>query len=669
MTEERIATETLIVGFGLTAIPLIRELEREGRPYTVISSGGSVWDQLERMGRLDFDLVSSYMSSVFSFEQLVSQRTKSEYPTSREFHEIIAKYKRRYGERVIDDWVTEIVNHPSHSVVRTRSGRVYEAEHVVLATAFRRKISDTIFDFDFEGAKDETIVLAHMGDSANLILSKLLPRGNRIILLNDGFFCLDKMVVQDGVAYALDDIEMHNIGQLSGYIYKVGLPQGQLAAASRPSSCKPWFGANFFVQHPRAARDIDRTPALDVRRGSPFDAIIPNGIKVIKYWPIDVYREMFEDTLEESIERGYLLNDIAYFVEHGLVELWPRSECSLDRDHSVLRWGDEVIEYDEIIDGDQEAPHLPPIIIERPGQPRRRFQYQYRECFMGMLPPELPGVYLLGHTRPMTGGLNNISEMQCLLTHKLITDPPFRREITRNIDARIEAYNARHYPSRVRRGADNLVFYGQYTEDIARLMHIQPRVTDCRSLEDLSIHYFFPNVPGKYRQRGPYALEGMATLVRDIHRQHRGYAMAKSQIANFALTLGMIVLGLVMLYVAQPIPFPLPVLLLLLAAVIASPALSLINANSNRISGFLNAVLVAGLACTAYTRSPLVPVGVIAFNFMVVYICRRLRVTRVWFNDMAHKSREDFETFYRRYCEAFLRVAKRRAQATADDAT
>ncbi len=670
MTNDCIKTPTLIIGFGLTAIPLVRELEREGREYTIISSGNNVWSHLERVGRLDFDLVSSYLSSIFSFEQVESQITKSEYPTAREFHEFIVKYKEKYGSAVIDDWVTQIIDYESHSEVHTRSGQVYETENLVIATAFRRKIDTAIYNFDFAAAKNKTVVLNHMGDSSNLMVAKLIAGGNRIILLNNGFFCLDKMITHGGVAYGLDDIEMHNIGHASGYLYKVGLPQGQLVAASMPGLCKVFFGSNFFIKHPRASRDLDRTPALNVTRGSPFTPTIPNGIKVIKYWPIDVYKEMFEDSLEESIERGFLLNDITYLLEHGLVELWPHNECTLDRESSVVKWKDQVVQYDEIIEGDQEVPNIPPIVIKRPDQPDNLFQYDYRECFMGMMPRDLTNTYLLGHTRPMTGGLNNISEMQCLFTHKMLTDETFNAEITGNIGERIDAYNAERCVSQVRTGADNLLFYGQYTEGLGRLMGIHPRLSDCRSLEDLSIYYFFPNAACKYRQKGPYAVEGMSELIRKIHKEHNGYSVAKAQISNLALTLLTAIVGLVLLYLSDMIWFPLPLLIVTVLLLIATPVLSLINANSNRIAGLLNVVLVAALGLTAYTRNPLVPLGAVAFNFLLVFICRKLGVTRVWFNDMQHKSRETYGAFFDRYCEAYRTVtARRNANANAEEAS
>src|SRR5262249_12599232 len=85
--------EVLIIGFGLTAIPLIRELEKDGIDYAVVSGGdGSIWNKLERTGRLDFDLVSSVHSSLYSFE-LATRDAKDRYPTSKEYAAFIKKYQ------------------------------------------------------------------------------------------------------------------------------------------------------------------------------------------------------------------------------------------------------------------------------------------------------------------------------------------------------------------------------------------------------------------------------------------------------------------------------------------------------------------------------------------------------------------------------------------------
>src|SRR5262245_19058067 len=74
--ENVISTEVLIIGFGFSAIPLLRELERNGIDHLVVSAGdGSIWDKLERHGRLDFDMVSSMHTSISSFE-LAQRDTK-----------------------------------------------------------------------------------------------------------------------------------------------------------------------------------------------------------------------------------------------------------------------------------------------------------------------------------------------------------------------------------------------------------------------------------------------------------------------------------------------------------------------------------------------------------------------------------------------------------------
>ena len=46
--------DIVVVGFGFSAIPLLRELERTGDDFVVISEseGGSIWHTLEREGRL-----------------------------------------------------------------------------------------------------------------------------------------------------------------------------------------------------------------------------------------------------------------------------------------------------------------------------------------------------------------------------------------------------------------------------------------------------------------------------------------------------------------------------------------------------------------------------------------------------------------------------------------
>ena len=59
---------TIIVGGGFSAMPLIRELDNAGEDYLIINNSDSIWKQLDETNGLDFDLVSSLHSSTYSFE-------------------------------------------------------------------------------------------------------------------------------------------------------------------------------------------------------------------------------------------------------------------------------------------------------------------------------------------------------------------------------------------------------------------------------------------------------------------------------------------------------------------------------------------------------------------------------------------------------------------------
>ena len=69
---------------------------------------------------------------------------------------------------------------------------------------------------------------------------------------------------------------------------------------------------------------------------------------------------------------------------------------------------------------------------------------------------------------------------------------------------------------------DHLVHYGFYTDDVARLMKISSRLSDCRSIRDLVIHFIFPNAAFKFRQRGRYKVSGVKEMINKIYDDHRG---------------------------------------------------------------------------------------------------------------------------------------------------
>jgi hypothetical protein len=650
--DKLITTEVLIIGFGFSAIPLIRELERDGIDYVVVSSGeGSIWDRLERHGRLDFDMVSSMHTSLYSFE-LVKRDAGDRYLPSKEYHAFIKEYLNRYGSRLVRDWVTSVENRSSYSVVRTQSGRVFHAEHLVITTAFRRIMNRLLNEFDYASARNETIAITAMGDSVNLMISKLIPYDNRIVLITNGFMLLDKLSFYDGRSYTLDQLEYHNMRRVSYLLYRKTITTGLDFVLLCRKLFKFLSLDHVYFKHPLAIRGFKLEVGLkNVFRHSP----VPNGIIAIKYWPIDSYQKLFDNEgLKQSIGDGYLFNDIAFFLEQGLVELWPKAETVIDREHCTIRWKDKVIQCDHILDADYEVPNLPEIVINREGAPRRRYAYVYRNNFMGVIPKDLSNVYLIGYTRPTTGGLNNIAEMQCLFTHKMIADPGFHGEIHANLEQRLRKYNDYYQLLNTKGHSEHLVHYGFYTDDIARLMKINPRLSDCRSIRDLLIHYIFPNTAFKYRQSGPYKVDGVKEMVQRIYDDHRGFSVIVNYLLSYALLQLTAYVALILAYARQELSGI--ALAFLLIVVLLNPVTPFVAANGFGRNSYLNALMVAALGVTAYYGNPLIPVASLLAVFALTYVFHRLGWTRAPFNDLKNKKSPKYREFFRRYCDAFREV-------------
>jgi hypothetical protein len=650
---EIMSTEVLIIGFGFSAIPLIRELESDGIDYVVVSGGESIWDKLEKHGRLDFDMVSSMHTSLYSFE-LVNRDAKDRYLTSKEFQSFIRKYLTQYSSKVIEDWVTFVENYSSHSIVRTRSGRVFEASHVVLSTAFKRKMNQLLNEFDYESVKNKTIAITAMGDSVNLIISKLIAYNNRIVLITNGFMLLDKLSFYNDTSYTLDQLEYHNVRRVSHLLYRKTIGLGICAGLSK-AVCERIANFlpidNVYLKHPLSMRRVK----IDFKNLWSRQSPVPNGIIAIKYWPIDSYQKLFDnDSLKQFIRDGYLLNDIAFFLQQGLIELWPKQGTVIDREENTIRWKDNVIKYDHIIDADHEVPNLPDIIVmDREGAPTGKYNYVYRNNFMGVVPKELSNIYFIGFTRPTTGGLNNIIEMQCLFTHKMISNSGFRHEVLENIEERIQKYDKYYYVFDAEGHTDHLVHYGFYTDDVARLLKINPRLSDCRSMRDLAMYFIFPNTAFKYRQSGPYKVEGAKEMVQQIYKNHKGFSIVINYLLTYALLQLTAYVALVVTYYQQSIYIPALALAFLFVMVLLNPITPFVAANGFGRNSYLNVVLIAGLGLTACFANPLIPIASLLAVFTLTYAFHRLGWTRVPFNDLTNKRSLKYREFFRRYCNAF----------------
>ena len=466
---------------------------------------------------------------------------------------------------------------------------------------------------------------------------------------------LDKLSFYDDTSYTLDQLEYHNIRRLSNLLYRKTITTGLEFVVMCQKLFKFLSINHVYFKHPLAIRSLK--PKLELKnllRQSP----VPNGIIAIKYWPINSYQKLFDnDSLNQSISDGYLLNDIAFFLEQGLVELWPKQETVIDREQQTIRWKDKVIKCDHIVDADYEIPNLPDIIVEREGAPTRKYEYVCRNSFMGVVPKELSNVYFIGYTRPTTGGLNNIIEMQCLFAHKLIADSGFHREIHENLEQRIQKYNNYYHVLDMKGHTDHLVHYGFFTDDVARLLKINSRLSDCRSLRDLVMHFIFPNTAFKFRQSGRYEVQGAKEMVQQIYKNHKGFSVVINYLLTYALLQLTAYVALIVAYYRHELPgLALPFLLLI---VLLNPVTPFVAANGFGRNSYLNVIMVAALGLTAYFQNAFIPIASMVTVFALTYVFHQLGWTRAPFNDLKNKQRPKYKEFFKRYCDAFKEVFSR----------
>ena len=221
----------------------------------------------------------------------------------------------------------------------------------------------------------------------------------------------------------------------------------------------------------------------------------------------------------------------------------------------------------------------------------------------------------------------------------MITDSGFREEIYQNIEERIRKYDRYYRLSKAASPTDHLVSYGFYNDDVATAMKINPRVWDCRSLKDLVMHFVFPNTPFKYRQDGPYKVEGVKEMVHQIYADHKGFSIVLNWLLTYVLLQSTAYVGLIMTWYQQPFYFPTLAFLLLLLIVWLNPVSSFIAANGYGCNSYVNVVLIAALGLTALYPSPWIPFASLVIASALTYFFRQMGWSRLPFNDLKNKKR------------------------------
>ena len=654
-------------------MPLVRELDASGIKWLMVSPMTPIWQQLEAADALDFDLVSSLQSSVYSFELVEMLREQGEdftdgFPTAREFYAIHKKYAERYADRIHKGRVERIDNHTNHSIVHLEFGVRFRAQHVVIATAFRRQMNANLKQIRIDDSyAGKNVAITSTGDSSNLLIAKLVAYGAKVHLVTNGFIMLDKMFAtfspfDDGPRFVpLDQLECHNFAEVSKWSYRAFIDGGYIHGLIHRWFARIFDRNSLGVRHPKSIR-----PHEDIRSFFKARAPIENGHIAIKYWPIDVYKLYCEDTLEQKIRDGYLINDLPFFCEHGHVRLWDKAGATVDREAMTISEGGETIRFDEIIDGDQEVPAIPEIRLCGDGA-SEHFFYRTRQQFLGVVSPRLRNIYTIGFTRPFTGGLNNISEMQCLLVHRMITEPEFRRSIRRNLKARIARYNATYFTNRPQKTSDHLVWYGTYTDEVARLLEIRPERSDTPGIKGLIKYYMYPNNVFRFREKGRYAVEGVGDLLTHTAKQYHDYKVLALLVIRYPffelLALGTILLAPVPWWIKIPaaiIHNRLPFTSTLVGK------FGLPTRESKAIFNYRKAISFPVLAYPLVAAVVWAAAGMgAAFGFSVgllfyVYAMIHLGTAKEWnrkfFCDMKSKRSPEMVGFFEKYRAAFGRV-------------
>jgi hypothetical protein len=258
--------------------------------------------------------------------------------------------------------------------------------------------------------------------------------------------------------------------------------------------------------------------------------------------------------------------------------------------------------------------------------------------------------------RPITGGLNSIIEMQCLFTHKMIAHFGFREEIYQNLAERIRKYDRYYRFSKSANPTDHLVSYGFYNDDVATAMKINPCVWDCRTLKDLVIHFIFPNTPFKYRQDGPYKVEGVKEMVYRIYANHKGFSIIFNWLLTYALLQLTSYVCLIMTWHQQPFYFPTLAFLLSLVIVWLNPVSSFVASIGFGHNSYVNIVMTLALGLTVFYPNPGVPLASLMIAIIMTYVFRQLGWSRMPFNDLRNKTHPKYQEFFDRYCKAFREV-------------
>ena len=171
------------------------------------------------------------------------------------------------------------------------------------------------------------------------------------------------------------------------------------------------------------------------------------------------------------------------------------------------------------------------------------------------------------------------------------------------------------------------------------------------------MHFIFPNTAFKFRQSGPYEVQGVKEMVQQIYKNHKGFSVVINYLLTYALLQLTAYVALIVAYYRHELPgLALPFLLLI---VLLNPVTPFVAANGFGRNSYLNVIMVAALGLTAYFQNSFIPIASMVTVFALTYVFHQLGWTRAPFNDLKNKQRPKYKEFFKRYCDAFKEVFSR----------
>jgi len=107
----------------------------------------------------------------------------------------------------------------------------------------------------------------------------------------------------------------------------------------------------------------------------------------------------------------------------------------------------------------------------------------------------------------------------------------------------------------------------------------------------------------------------------------------------------------------------------LLIIVLFNPVSGFVAANAMPRNSYVNFVLMVGLGLTVYFKSALIAIFSLLGAGALTYALRRFGWTRAPFNDLRNKSSPEYQSFFKRYCDAFKQVFGKNDSPSEQSAT